>query len=254
MRKSRVLLLGLLAQLCLMAPLFAEPVRIFAAASLKGALDEVIAARNLDVVPIYGGSAAMARQVAQGAGADIVFLAHPDWMDWLQEQDLIEPGTRCNALGNTLVLAGSVQRSNKWPKDEAAQIDLLRKGRVASGHLRSVPAGQYTAAFLQRQGWLGDLRLQLIETQNVRVALALVARGEVPFGFVYASDVAAEPNVRAVYTPPEGSYPAIRYPMAMTKTARSAAQDVVTALIEETALFAAHGFNAVAPTEVGGCS
>lgn len=232
----------LLAGLIVAGPLLGAPVKIFAASSLKTALDEVISQGALDAIAVYGGSAAIARQVAQGAEADIVILAHPDWMDWLGERNLLAEQSRCDLVANALVLAGAADSADLELSSANHLIAALAGGRLAVGELRSVPAGQYAAAYLTGQGWLDDLRPHMAQTSNVRLALALIARGEVPLGFVYASDVSAQPEVRAVFVPPADSYPPIRYPMALTGSADEAAMIAYKVLSGASDVFMRNGF------------
>jgi molybdate transport system substrate-binding protein len=253
MMSLRPLIFALCTSATLAAPIGAEPVTIFAASSLKTALDNVIETRALDAVPVYGGSAAIARQIAQGAEADIVILAHPDWMEWLSTQEVLQNLSRCNLLSNALVLAASANAPDLDVQSANDLITALNGERLSVGQLRAVPAGQYTRTYLSEQGWLDALRPHLAETSNVRLALALIARGEVPLGFVYASDVAAEPRVRAVFTPDAMAYPAIRYPMAITTNAREGSVDIAKALIAAQQVFAEQGFANVPTQETGRC-
>lgn len=241
--------------LCLAAPeaRAAEPVRIFAAASLKSVLDRITAERDLDVSIAYGGSAAIARQVAQGAQADIVILAHSDWMDWLDGQTGTQLQGRCDLTGNRLVVAGPSDLAEFTVQSPDDFITRLKGTRIASGHLKSVPSGQYAAAFLAAQGWLDALRPHLVETSNVRLALALVALGEARLGFVYASDVAAEPAVKTVYVPPVETYPAIRYPAAVRAGASPETRAVWSALTHSAETFAAAGFSPLAANDAARC-
>lgn len=237
----------------------AAPVTIFAASSLKTALDQIIVQEQLDAVAVYGGSAALARQISQGAEADIVILAHREWMDWLATQNAIEPASRCNLLGNTLVLAGAAQAAPLDLNFAQDVIDALKGGRLAIGQTRAVPAGQYGAEFLSNMGWLDALRPHFAETSNVRLALALIARGEVALGLVYASDVIAEPRVRSLFTPAPELYSPIRYPMALIAREKNAkdedaAQNVAKALANASDAFVLNGFTALADDEADRCS
>ncbi len=235
------------------APSVADPVTVFAASSLKTALDTVIAQRGLDVVAVYGGSAAIARQVTQGAQADIVILAHPEWMDWLARQEALQPGSQCNLLGNQLVLAGAANAADLELTGASDLLSALNGQRLAVGQLASVPAGQYTAAYWAQEGWLDALRPHLAETSNVRLALALIARGEVPLGFVYASDVAAEPRVRTVFSPNNDAYPAIRYPMARTLGGSGKSAAIAQALTDAREVFETQGFSSIPLAEPDRC-
>lgn len=239
--------------LCAAGAARAERVTIFAAASLKTALDELQSALPEGAAIAYGGSAAMARQIVQGAQADIVILAHPDWMDWAEGQGALASASRCDLLGNELVVAGPALAEDFTPASAEQIIDRLAGGRLAIGNLRSVPAGQYARDWLQGAGWLEALRPHLAQVGNVRLALALVARGEVPLGVIYRSDVVAEPRVRALYTVPSGSHDPIRYPIALTQVARPGAKAVMQQIIEARGIFERAGFMPLMAGEQGAC-
>lgn len=240
----RVIFLGIVLATGLAAhSVRAEQITIFAASSLKTALDDIAADLPEQIVVSYGGSAAMARQIVQGARADIVMFAHPDWLDWAGEQGAIDAASACIFLSNRLVIAGPKGAEPLAAKTAQDVINRLDGGRLASGHLQSVPAGQYAHAWLQDQGWLDALRPHLAEVSNVRLALALVARGEAPLGLVYHSDVHAEPSVEALFTVPNEAHPPIAYPIAKTTVAGAGAQAVMRALIARTDLFEKHGFS-----------
>jgi len=188
-------------------------ITVFAAASLKDALDAVVVAFGGGVVVSYGGSAILARQVALGAPADVVILANAQWMDWLAEDGAIDTEQRIDLLGNDLVVVGPV---NGLPMEAADLVARLGDGRLAIGQTSGVPAGIYGRAWLEFAGVWDDVKGRLAEVENVRVALALVARGEVPLGVTYASDARAEPRVSVVYEVPSEAHPAITYPAAVT--------------------------------------
>ena len=200
---------------------------VFAAASLKESLDEAAAAYQKQTgVPVrvsYAASSALARQIEQGAPADAFFSADLEWMDYLQQRDKLEPATRRNLLGNQLVLVA--------PKASKARVDLKRPatflaalgdGRLAVGQTQTVPAGKYAKASLESLSLWNGVKARLAESESVRAALILVARGETPLGIVYASDAKAEPAVRMVATLPEESHPPIIYPVAALRGPRSA--------------------------------
>ena len=200
---------------------------VFAAASLKEALDEAAAAyRKQTGVPVrvsYAASSALARQIEQGAPADVFFSADLEWMDYLQQRNRLDVATRRSLLGNRLVLIA--------PRASTAQVDLRRPatllaalgdGRLAVGQTRTVPAGKYAKASLESLSLWNGVRPRLAESESVRAALMLVARGETPFGIVYASDAKSEPDVRVVATFPEDSHPPIVYPVAALRGARAA--------------------------------
>lgn len=200
---------------------------VFAAASLKEALDDAAAAyRKQTGVPVrvsYAASSALARQIEQGAPADVFFSADLEWMDYLQQRNRLDVATRRSLLGNRLVLIA--------PRASKAQVDLKRPatllaalgdGRLAVGQTRTVPAGKYAKASLESLSLWNGVRPRLAESESVRAALMLVARGETPLGIVYASDAKAEPDVRVVATFPEDSHPPIVYPVAALRGARAA--------------------------------
>ena len=200
---------------------------VFAAASLKESLDEAAATYQKQTgVPVrvsYAASSALARQIEQGAPADAFFSADLEWMDYLQQRDKLEPATRRNLLGNQLVLVA--------PKASKARVDLKRPatflaalgdGRLAVGQTQTVPAGKYAKASLESLSLWNGVKARLAESESVRAALMLVARGETPLGIVYASDAKAEPAVRVLATFSEDSHPPIIYPVAALRGPRSA--------------------------------
>jgi molybdate transport system substrate-binding protein len=203
----------------------AQPLTVFAAASLKESLDE--AARTYEKqtgTPVrvsYAASSALARQIEQGAPVDVFFSADLEWMDYLQQRRKIDQANRRNLLGNQLALVA--------PKNSRAQIDLrkptslpaaLGNGRLAVGQIRSVPAGKYARASLESLGAWNGVKSKLAESESVRAALMLVARGETPLGIVYLSDAKAEPAVRVVAVFPDDSHPPIVYPVAPLRDSR----------------------------------
>lgn len=228
-----------IASLLIAAPLRADqPVTIFAASSLQNALDEVITGQN--AVVSYGGSAAQARQVAAGAPADIVFLASPEWMDWLDQQGVIKAPEI--ALRNRLVMVGTgAEVMNLTP--EVFQ-SILGNGKLALGETKSVPAGQYARAYLEKAGLWHLAEPYLVETDNVRATLALVSRQEAEAGFVYRTDAALVPQLDVLYLVPEDMTPPIVYPIALTKSASAAANRVFAHIQSQEAaqIFARYGF------------
>ncbi|QND78691.1 molybdate ABC transporter substrate-binding protein [Pseudoxanthomonas mexicana] len=200
---------------------------VFAAASLKEALDDAAAAyRQQTGVPVrvsYAASSALARQIEQGAPADVFFSADLEWMDYLQQRNRLDVATRRSLLGNRLVLiAPRASKARVDLKRPATLLAALGDGRLAVGQTRTVPAGKYAKASLESLSLWNGVRPRLAESESVRAALMLVARGETPLGIVYASDAKAEPDVRIVATFPEDSHPPIVYPVAALRGARAA--------------------------------
>lgn len=202
----------------------ADTVTVFAAASLKSALDPVAqgwrAETGHEVAISYGGTAALAKQILAGAPADIFIAASTAWMDEVDTAGAIRAASRRNLLGNTLVLVGA---AGATPGDLADVPVLLGDGKLAMAFVDAVPAGQYGKAALQGLGLWDRVAAQVVQSENVRVTLAFVARGEAVLGVVYASDAVAEPRVSVVARFPADSYPAIVYPAALTGRAGPAA-------------------------------
>ncbi len=197
----------------------AEPVVVFAAASLKTALDDVAALwaerTGGEVALSYAGSSALARQILQGAPADVFMSANVDWMDVLEADGLVAEGTRCDLLGNAIVLVAHGEEAA--PVAIAPGFDLaglLGEERLAMALVEAVPAGIYGREALTSLGVWEAVRPKVAEADNVRAALALVARGEAPYGIVYATDAAAEDGVTVVGTFPPETHAPIVYPVA----------------------------------------
>jgi len=228
------------------------PITVFAAASLKESMDEAAsaykAATGQDVRVSYAASSALARQIEQGAPADVFVSADLDWMDDLQQRGLVDPGTRRNLLGNSLVLvapAASTARAIALRRGGDLRPMLGVDGRLAVALVDSVPAGKYASAGFEWLGMWEALQPRLAQAENVRAALLLVARGEAPLGVVYGSDAKAEPAVRVLAVFPPASHPPIVYPVARIASSR---QPQAAAFVEwlhspaATAIFRARGF------------
>ena len=232
----------------------AQDVTVLAAASLKNALDDVGALfkqkTGKGVTASYAASSALAKQIEQGAPADLFFSADLDWMDYLEKRNLIRPETRTNLLGNRLVLiapAGSTVQVELKPGVDLA--GLVGDARIATGDPDSVPVGRYAKAAFQKFGVWDAVDRKLARTDNVRAALALVSRGEAPLGIVYATDAAVDKGVRVVATFPADSHPPVLYPGALVAPgANPAARDYLAFLRSAEALgvFRKYGFEPLA--------
>jgi molybdate transport system substrate-binding protein len=217
---ARRAVLILIAAMGLALPAGAEqPLTVFAAASLKTVLDEANRAFTAETgVPVrtsYAASSALAHQIAQGAPADVFASADIDWMDDLGARKLVLAGTRVDLLGNRLVVV--VRKDSPVTAlalDAHFFLTALGGGRLALAEVDSVPAGRYAKAALRSLDLWDALRSHLAMAENVRAALRFVARGEAPLGIVYASDAAADSEVRVVATFPVETHPAIVYPFA----------------------------------------
>jgi molybdate transport system substrate-binding protein len=200
-------------------PAQAANVLVFAAASMRTALDEIAAdwqARTGDTVTLsYAGSGALARQIIAGAPADIFLSASTDWMDAVEAEGLIVAGTRRDLLGNTLVLVGHGAGGRVAVSPALDLPGLLGDGWLAMALVDSVPAGQYGKAALQSLGLWDSVAARVAQTDNVRAALALVATGEAPLGIVYATDAVAEPAVSVLGRFPAETHPPIVFPVAL---------------------------------------
>ncbi|MEM6757895.1 MAG: molybdate ABC transporter substrate-binding protein [Pseudomonadota bacterium] len=219
----------------------ARPITIFAAASLQGPLDKVVAAWGGAARVSYAGSGTIARQISLGAPADVVMLASPQWMTWLAERDLLATAPQ-SIVSGTLVLVGPDAAPDLNAADADALLARLGDGRLAMGHHAAVPAGTYAAEWLQAIDAWTTVRPHLAETENVRAALALVARGEAPLGIVYASDAQAEPAVRVLYKIPAELHKTISYPAAAVTENGSGFVEFLTTQSE---VFEAAGFRAL---------
>jgi molybdate transport system substrate-binding protein len=195
-------------------------VLVFGAASLKNALDEAnglfLFENGSGIKVSYGASSALAKQIENGAPADVFISADADWMDYLAERKLIKPETRTKFLGNKLVLITGANSNvaltigQNFPLAQA-----LGNGRLAMADPAAVPAGKYGKAALEKLGVWASVASKVAPAQDVRTALLLVSRGEAPLGIVYQTDAAADKNVKIVGTFPESSHPPIIYPIAI---------------------------------------
>ena len=233
-------------------PLIAqEQITVFAAASLKNALDDTNAAftkaTGLKVIASYEASSALAKQIEQGAPADVFISADLRWMDYAAEHKLIKPDTRVNLLGNKLVLIA--------PKDSKLDhvaigdgfdiAKLAGDGRIAVADVKAVPAGLYAKAALEKLGAWTAAEPKLAQAENVRATLAFVARGETPVGIVYETDARIEPKVKIIGAFPDGSYPPVTYPVAATANGKTTAARYLSFLATPAskAIFERYGFS-----------
>jgi molybdate transport system substrate-binding protein len=236
------------------APLAAQAqdqsITVFAAASMKNALDDVDAAftkqSGVKVVASYDASSALMKQIEGGAPADVFVSADLKWMDYGSQKKLIKDDTRVNLLGNTLVLIAP--KDSKIDKVTIAPgFDLAKiagDGRIATGDVKAVPVGLYAQAALEKLGVWSAVEPKMAMTANVRAALVLVARGEAPLGIVYSTDAKVEPGVKIVGVFPDDSHDPIIYPVAATVGAKPEATRYLAFLRSQTAktIFESYGF------------
>ncbi|WP_064696437.1 molybdate ABC transporter substrate-binding protein [Rhizobium aegyptiacum] len=227
-----------------------EKLTVFAAASLKNALDAANAAwagqSGKEAVTSYAASGALAKQIENAAPTDIFISADLDWMDYLAKKDLIKPDSRSNLLGNRIVLVAEKDKAK--PVDIKQDFDLaalLGDGKLAMGEPKSVPAGKYAMAALEKLGLWTSVESKVAGAESVRAALALVSRGEAPYGIVYQTDAAADKGVAVVGTFPADSHPPIIYPIAILAESKNPdAAAYLDFLTSDTAaaFFTAQGF------------
>ncbi|MGE0259509.1 MAG: molybdate ABC transporter substrate-binding protein [Alphaproteobacteria bacterium] len=225
---------------------------VFAAASLKNALDDANRQYETDTgkkaTLSYAASSTLAKQIESGAPAEIFISADRRWMDYLQDRDLVRPNTRHDLLGNSLVLIAPADSPLEPAKAMIGPglplAKMLGGGRLAVAEPNSVPAGIYGKAALIKLGVWDSVAGRVAAAENVRAALALVARGEAPLGIVYKTDAAIEPGVKIVGTFPAGTHEPIVYPLALTKAARPEAASFAAYLRGPVArkLFEKYGF------------
>jgi molybdate transport system substrate-binding protein len=252
---SRRCILGLALALAgttlLTGPVRAADIIVFAAASLKNALDDAVTRYETktgrEVVVSYAASSALAKQIEAGAPADVFFSADLDWMDELEKKTLIDVASRHTLLGNTLVLIAPKASTVSLPmKKNLPLLEALGPdGRLAMASVDAVPAGKYGKAALTYLGVWDAVSKRVAQAENVRAALAFVAKGEAPLGIVYGTDAKAEPGVRVVATFPAESHPKILYPLALLAGANPDARGFLEFLLspEAAAAFEAQGFS-----------
>lgn len=202
----------------------ARPVTVFAAASLTDALQQIGEAyrkkTGQEVRFSFTSSSTLARQIEAGAPAEVFVSADKEWMDYVQGKGLIQADTRSDLLGNRLVLIAPKASSVRLKIVQGFPLAAaLKDGRLALGDPAHVPAGLYAKAALTKLGVWGQVEARVVPADNVRTALAYVARGEAPLGVVYWTDALAEPKVRIVGFFPQASHPPIVYPAALTTQA-----------------------------------
>lgn len=232
----------------------AEKVTVFAAASLKDVLtsisEEWKKETGNEAVFSFAASSALAKQIAEGAPADLFISADLDWMDNVEKQGLVKEGTRLSLLANRIVLVA--------PADSKAELKIapgfdlagaLGNEKLAMGNVDSVPAGKYGKTALQKLGVWESVSAKVAQAENVRAALLLVSRGEAPFGIVYETDAKVDPKVKILDRFPEDTHKPIIYPAAVLKEAKSPVAAAFLDLLKtekSKAAFEAAGFTVLA--------
>jgi molybdate transport system substrate-binding protein len=231
-----------------------KTITVFAAASLKNALDDVDTAftkqTDVKVITSYDASSTLMKQIEGGAPADAFVSADLKWMDYGVEKKVINERTRINLLGNVLVLIAA-KDSKIDHVDIKPGFDLAKlagDGRIATGDVKAVPVGLYAKAALEKLGVLASVEPKMAMTVNVRAALAYVARGEAPLGIVYATDAKIEPSVKVIGVFPDNSHDPIIYPVAATVNAMPETVQYLAFLRSTAAksIFEGYGFSVLA--------
>ena len=252
MQRRLVLLVALLALVLHAASARGQDpaIIVFAAASTKNALDDASAAfmqkAGVKVVVSYAATSALVKQIEQGAPGEVFVSADLEWMDYGSQHKLVKDDTRVNLLGNRLVLiaAKDAPGGNVTIDQHLDLVKLAGNGRIVTGDIRAVPVGKYAKAALEKLGIWPSVAKKLAMTENVRAAMALVARGEAPLAIVYETDAKVDPRVKIIGTFPADSHLAIVYPVALTASARPAVASYLAFLQSQQAktIFEAYGF------------
>lgn len=205
-----------------------ESINLYAAASLSNALNEIKTqyekTHAVSIKTSFAGSSTLAKQIEAGAPADIFASADQQWMDYLQKRQLIQSGSRRELLGNRLVLIAPKNQNFKVNFTAGVVDPMLLKGRICTGDPASVPVGRYAKTALQNLRWWAALQSNIVATDDVRSALAFVARAECPVGIVYDTDAKISDQVVVVGRIPAHLYPPIVYPFALLPNASPTAQ------------------------------
>lgn len=219
MRRLSIKIISLILVIGSAVQLRAADVMVFAAASLTDSIKEI--ASNYEAISAehiqfnFGGSSTLARQIEEGAPADIFFSADEAKMDGLEKKGLIEPGTRQSRLGNSLVVV--VAADSSLTIRSAADLTNASMEKIALADPAAVPAGVYARMWLQKSGLWEELKPKVVPTQNVRAALAAVESGDVEASVVYKTDAGISRKVKIAYAVPVNDAPDISYPMALVK-------------------------------------
>jgi len=245
-----LILLALFALLIPRAVIAAPSIKIFAAASLSAAMEEAVRVFEKKtghrVVPVFASSSNLAKQILNGAPADVIISANQSWMDRLERENRVEPGSRVTFLGNYLSLVAPAKSDAGFIWGTKTRLsELLQGGRLAMGDPDHVPVGLYGKAALQSLGLWDDISPHLAPAPNARAALAYIERGETPLGIVYSSDLIGRKKLREVARFPKSAYPPIIYPLAVIKARSSSAVKAFVTFLQSNAaqaIFSRHGF------------
>ena len=230
-----------------------QKITVFAAASLTEAVTQVAVEyekeKSVQIQTSFASSSVLAKQIENGAPAEIFIAADNKWMDYLQEKNQLKPASRIALLGNHLVLI--------TPKDKAFKVEMSKDfnfasafyGKLCTGETESVPAGIYAKQSLNSLNWWDAIKTRIVGTQDVRAALAFVARGECDAGIVYVTDAKVSNKVESIAIFPESTHEPIVYPLALLKNAGAQATDFYSylQLAKAKAIFIKYGFSINTP-------
>lgn len=251
--KSKRRLVAFLPMISFATPVFAGTVKLYAASSLTNAITDIARQYvkqypNTKVVPVFGASSVLAKQIEAGAPAEIFFSADEKWMDYLVQKKQIETKQVKALLGNELVVISPKGKAFPYKAEPAFNFAGAFKGHLCTGQMDSVPVGKYAKESLTNLGWLGPLQGRIVGTDDVRAALSFVERGECDAGIVYATDAQISSKVHIVGRIPSPSHQPIIYPVALTKqtAVNDEAQQVYKYIVgsaQARAIFVRYGFN-----------
>ncbi|WP_445116300.1 molybdate ABC transporter substrate-binding protein [Acinetobacter sp. WZC-1] len=209
----------------------AGTVKIYAAASLTNAVTDIATIyqaqhSSTKIIPVFGASSALARQVEAGAASDLFFSADQDWMDYLVQKQQVSSSSVRPLLLNQLVVISPKALNIPFRADPGFNFPAAFKGHLCTGQMESVPVGKYARQSLIKLNWLDSLQRRIVGTEDVRSALAFVERGECQVGIVYKTDALISQKVRIIGTFPENSHRPILYPLALTRQGEKNAEAV----------------------------
>jgi molybdate transport system substrate-binding protein len=228
-----------------------EKVTVYAAASLTNALSEISTQyqqhKPVHIVHSYAASSALAKQIENGAPADIFISANTQWVDYLQKKGLVDIDSRVDLLSNRLVLITPKGRTFPIRFDKGFALSQAFEGKLCTGDIEAVPAGVYARQALETLGWWETIKNRIVGTQDVRGALVFVERGECAAGIVYETDAIISGKVETTAIFPESTHKPILYPAALIKKANKGAEDYLEYLkgSEALSIFSKHGFRQV---------
>jgi len=254
MSKNSVNFILSIAFTCFASNTLAEQkVTVFAAASLTNAISEIVtdyeSGHQQKIQTSLAASSMLAKQIENGAPADIFISADTKWMNYLQDKNLLKTDSKVNLLGNRLVLIAPKGKSFKVEMKPEFNLTNAFAGKLCTGEVESVPAGIYAKQSLKALNWWESIKARIVGSQDVRAALTLVERAECDAGIVYETDAKVTEKVETIAAFPNASHDAIVYPLSLTKNAKPEASGFYDYLKSEKAkaVFVKYGFTVLKP-------